>query len=70
MSESDFDASAADVQRCPQCGAVGTKQWQRADGVPVCDEVLAGHGTAHPAEAGTAIPSSLRQAAEDYPKGA
>lgn len=35
MSEPVFDASAEGC--CPQCGAVATAQWQRADGVTVCD---------------------------------
>ena len=35
MSEPVFDASGEGC--CPQCGAVGTNQWQRADGVTVCD---------------------------------
>jgi hypothetical protein len=38
MNPSEPDASLADAERCPQCGAVGTTRWNRADGVPVCDE--------------------------------
>jgi hypothetical protein len=48
MSESNFEASAnpnsnLDTENdgtsgCPQCGAVGTAQWRREDGVIVCEE--------------------------------
>ena len=48
MSESNFEASAnpnidedtesGGTSGCPQCGAVGTPQWRREDGVIVCEE--------------------------------